>query len=190
MNLEHPEIINNLPPAFMLTSCGDTFNNFSIRFNKALKKAGRVSKLVYFGDEDLQHIFPITNPEHPKSIEGTDKMLAFFEEQADIRRAKRKKDPAVEKNRKKLQKRIADGSINRQKVWSSVKERILVDPDLLKRTALIDCTREYTYEQMFAEWDRYARAFSGLGICAENHSRVALAAPSRQNRCWRSMHSI
>ena len=176
MSLEHPEIIKNLPPVFMLTSCGDTFNNFSIRFNKALKNAGKVSKLVYFGDEDLQHIFPITNPEHPKSIEGTDKMLAFFEEQADIRRAKRRKDPAVDKNRKKLQKRIADGSINRQKVWSNVKERILVDPDLLKRTALIDCTREYTYEQMFAEWDRYARAFSALEICAENHSRVALAA--------------
>ena len=95
MNIEHPEIVNNLPPAFLLTSCGDTFNNFSIKFHKVLKKAGRVSKLLYLGDEELMHIFPITNPEHPRSLEATDKMLAWFEEQADIRRAARKKAPAV-----------------------------------------------------------------------------------------------
>ncbi len=176
MFIEHPEIIKNLPPVFMLTSCGDTFNNFSIRFNKALKKAGKVSKLVYFGDEDLQHIFPITNPEHPKSIEGTDKMLAFFEEQADKRRTRLHKNPEVEKNRKKLAKRIQDGSIGAQKVWSNLKERILVDPEHLNRTALIDCTREYTYAQMFEEWERYARVFSALNICSEQGSRVALAS--------------
>ena len=175
MSIEHPEIIRNLPPVFLLTSCGDTFNNYSIRFNKALKKAGKVSKLLYFGDEDLLHIFPITNPEHPKSIEGTDRMLAWFEEQADIRRAARRKSPQVHKALKKIEARIADGSINNQKVWSNLKERISADPALLKRTALIDCTRDYTYEQMFTEWERYARVFSALNICSQNKSRVALA---------------
>ena len=39
---------------------------------------------------------------------------------------------------------------------------------------MIDCTREYTYAQMFAEWERYARVFSALGITGENKSRVAI----------------
>ena len=174
MNMEHPEIINNLPPAFLISSCGDSLNNYSLRYNKALKKNGRPSKLLFFGDESLMHVFMITNPEHPKSLEATDKMLAWFEEQADLRRARRKKDPQVEKNRKKLEKRIADGSIGKQKVWANLKERLSVDGAALRRTALIDCTREYTFQQMFDEWDRYARAFSGLGVgCAQN-SRVAL----------------
>jgi acetyl esterase/lipase/acyl-coenzyme A synthetase/AMP-(fatty) acid ligase len=174
MNPEHPEIVKNLPPAFLLTSCGDSFNNFSLRFNKALKKAGRVSKLLYLGDEELQHVFTITNPEHPRSIEATDKMLAWFEEQAEIRRTRRKKDPKVEGAKKAVQKRIADGSITDQKVWRNLKERIVADPATLKKTAIIDCTREYSYEQMLAEWERYARAFTGVGIGYENKSRVAL----------------
>ena len=174
MNIEHPEILHNMPPAFLLTSCGDTFNNYSIRFHDALKEAGRPSKLVYFGDEDLQHIFPITNPEHPKSIEGTDKMLAFFEEQAKIRMETRMPSDEVKKTRKKLDERIADGSISRQKVWANLKERISCDPANLGKTAVIDCTRRYTYQQMLDEWDRYARVFSGLGIGFENKSRTAL----------------
>ena len=174
MNIEHPEIVNHLPPAFLLTSCGDMFNNYSIRFHNVLKETNRVSKLLYLGDEELMHIFPITNPEHPRSLEATDRMLAWFEEQADIRRRRRKRDPAVAKKCTRLNKRIEDGSISKQKVWANIKERISADPALLKRTAIIDCTREYTFEQMFAEWERYARVFSGLGICGKNNSRAAL----------------
>ena len=174
MDPENPEIINNLPPAFLVTSCGDSLNNYSIRFNKALKAHGRPSKLMFFGDESLMHIFPILHPESPKSLEATDSMLAWFESQADLRRENRKKDPRTEKNRKKLEGRIADGSISSQKVWACLRERIAYDEALMKRTALIDCTREYTYRQMFDEWERYAKAFSGLGICRENKSRAAL----------------
>ena len=174
MDPENPEIINNLPPAFLVTSCGDSLNNYSIRFNKALKAHGRPSKLMFFGDESLMHIFPILHPESPKSLEATDSMLAWFERQAELRRENRKKDPRTEKNRKKLEGRIADGSISSQKVWACLRERIAYDEALMKRTALIDCTREYTYRQMFDEWERYAKAFSGLGICRENKSRAAL----------------
>ena len=174
MNIEHPEIIRNMPPAFLITSCGDTFNNYSIRFNKALKAGGRPSRLIYLGDEELQHIFPIMNPEHPRSLEATEKMLAWFEEQADLKRASRKKSPAAGKRLRKVAERIKDNSISNQKVWANIKERISADDELMKRTAVIDCTREYTYEQMFAEWERYARVFSALGICAENGSRAAL----------------
>ena len=174
MNIEHPEIINNIPPAFLITSCGDIFNNYSLRFNRALKKGGRTSKLIYLGDEELQHIFPITNPEDPRSLEATDKMLAWFEEQVVINRENRKKDPETKKKLREVEDRIKDGSISNQKVWANIKERIVADEGLMKRTAIIDCTREYTYAQMFDEWERYARVFSALGICAENGSRAAL----------------
>ena len=174
MNPEHPEILNNLPPVFMMTSCGDSLNNYTLRYHKALKEAGRPVKLVFFGDETLYHVFPITDPEHPKSIEGTDKMLAYFEEQADKRRKNRQKDPETEANRKRVKSRIQDGSISNQKAWSNIKECISFDAKLMKRPAIIDCTREYTYGQMFDEWERYARAFSALDICSENASRVAL----------------
>lgn len=175
MNMEHPEIRNNLPPVFMATSCGDIFNNYSIKYHEVLKKSGRESKLVYVGDEDLQHIFPIMRPEHPKSLEVTDKMLAFFEEKAEQRRKRRTRSSETAKRVKELEKRIADGSINDQKVWSNLKERITADPSNLGKTAVIDCTREYTYKQMLEEWDRYAGAFTGLSIGADSSSRVALA---------------
>ena len=174
MSIEHPEIINNLPPAFMVTSCGDTFNNYTLRFNKVLKEHNRPSKVVFFGDESLQHVFMITRPEHPKSLEATEKMLAWFEQQADVRRQSHKMDPHAEERLARIEERIADGSINNQKVWANLKERVSYDEAILKRTALIDCSRTYTYQQMFDEWDRYARAFSALGICADNKSRVAL----------------
>ena len=174
MNIEHPEIIRNMPPAFLITSCGDTFNNYSIRFNKALKAGGRPSRLIYIGDEELQHIFPIMKPEHPRSLEATEKMLAWFEEQADLKRASRKKSPAASKRLRKVEERIRDNSISNQKVWANIKERIAADEELMKRTAVVDCTREYTYEQIFTEWERYARVFSALGICGENSSRAAL----------------
>ena len=174
MNVEHPDILSNVPPAFMVTSCGDMLNNYTLKFHKALKKAGRPSKLVYFGDEELRHIFPIMNPEHPKSIEATDKMLEWFEHWAQVRRESRKSSPELEQKQKDLQARIDDGSLARQKVWSNLKERVLVNESNLNRLAIIDCARSYTYADMFAEWDRYARVFSGLGICAENRSRAAL----------------
>jgi acetyl esterase/lipase len=174
MNIEHPEIINNMPPAFLITSCGDTFNNFSIRFNKALKRNGRVSRLVYLGNEELQHIFPITNPEHPRSLEVTDKMLEWFEEQAVLRCEAITKEREILRKRERHAERIAAGEFSNMKVWRSIRDKLCFDESALDRTAIIDCTTEYTYEQMYGEWERYARVFSALDICCDNSSRVAL----------------
>ncbi|MBQ8965690.1 AMP-binding protein [Ruminococcus sp.] len=175
MDPENPEIIKNVPPTFLLTSRGDFMNNYTFMFHEALKKAGRPTKLLYFGDESLQHVFAISDPENPKSIEATDKMLAWFEEQARLKTQRSKKDPTVTRRRKKLEKRLEDGTINDQKVWSYIKERRSFDPKLLELTALIDCTGEYTYSEMFDEWDKYARVFTALDITAGNHSRAAIA---------------
>jgi acetyl esterase/lipase len=174
MNIEDPEIVENMPPAFLITSCGDVFNNYSIKFNKVLKKHGRTSKLIYLGNEELQHVFPITNPEHPRSIEVTDKMLEWFDEQADCKRDRYKKEVDLSKKRKQAETDIKAGKFNDMKVWRSLKEMLSYDERMLKRTALIDCTRRYTYEQMYGEWECYAKVFSALDICADNDSRVAL----------------
>lgn len=77
--------------------------------------------------------------------------------------------------RKLLESRIKDGSINEQSVWKYIREKNSVHPSMLCRTAIIDCTREYTYGQMFTEWEHYARAFSALGMTGSNGSRVAIA---------------
>ena len=45
--------------------------------------------------------------------------------------------------------RIADGSINEQSLWSYQRECADADPARRCRTALIDCTGSYTFEQMF-----------------------------------------
>lgn len=74
-----------------------------------------------------------------------------------------------------LSKRLEDGSINEQCVWKYVKERNTADCDQLCRTAIIDCTRTYSYGQMFTEWEHYARVFSVLGMTGKNHSRVGIA---------------
>lgn len=60
-----------------------------------------------------------------------------------------------------------------QKIWKYTRE-CNSDEERLDDVAVIDCTREYTYRQMFEEWSRYAKVFSGLDICSSNHSRAAI----------------
>lgn len=61
-----------------------------------------------------------------------------------------------------------------QNIWSIIVGKNSEDPTHLSRIALIDCTREYTYSQMFTEWERYARVFSALGMTGERKARVAI----------------
>ena len=51
-----------------------------------------------------------------------------------------------------------------------------VSEERLERVALTDGYRQYTYRQMFRVWERYAEAFSGLGLTGENHSRVGIVS--------------
>ena len=81
MDPEHPEIIDNLPPAFLVTSRGDFLNNYTLMFHNALKKANRTSHLVYYGEQELTHAFPTIKPWLPQSQDAIDRMLRWFEEQ-------------------------------------------------------------------------------------------------------------
>ena len=174
MNPEHPEIVNNLPPVFFTTSRGDFMNNYSIMLNKALHKAGRVSRLAYYPDRDLLHAFFTMQTYHPQTLDAIDKTLAWFEEQAALDIERRKHMPEQPDRREEVKARLADGSINKQPIWQYLKERITADPKLPGCVALIDGTREYSYEQMFAEWERYARVFSALGMTGANGTRAGI----------------
>ena len=71
------------------------------------------------------------------------------------------------------QKRPKKGSVNEQSIWSYLRQRNAA-PEKQNATALIDCTKEYSYAQMFGEWERYARVFSALDITGRNGSRVGI----------------
>ncbi|MCQ2420906.1 MAG: AMP-binding protein, partial [Clostridia bacterium] len=174
MNPEHPEIIDNLPPVFLTTSTGDFVSNYTFLFHKALKENGKATHMIAYADDDLMHAFNVLQPYHPKSLESTEKMLQWFDEQAALQVQQNKLSDAAGKKLRQLAERIEDGSMNNQKMWKYIKECNSIDEAHLDAVAIIDCSREYTYRQMFAEWDRYARVFSGLNICSSNHSRAAI----------------
>ena len=94
MDPENPEILDHLPPAFLVTSRGDFLNNYTLLFHDALKKEKKRTHLLYYRDKDLLHAFVMSQPTHEKSQEAIHKMLAWFEAEADYARKK-----AEEKNR-------------------------------------------------------------------------------------------
>ena len=68
-----------------------------------------------------------------------------------------------------------------QKVWKFIRDTNSISLGDLNKPAVIDGIRQYTYGQMFHEWDRYAAVFSALGMTEHNHARVGiLGSPSAQ----------
>ena len=57
------------------------------------------------------------------------------------------------------------------KLWTYVKEHNQSSPD---KVAIVDGAARYTYGEMFDQWDRYAAAFTGLGMTGKNHARVGV----------------
>ena len=100
MDPENPEVLNNLPPVFLNTCRGDFLNNYTLMFHKALKDAGKPTKLVYYGGKKLGHAFVGSCSGLKESQETIEKMLEWFEEQADIQRE--------EKRRKEEQKAVSE----------------------------------------------------------------------------------
>ncbi len=94
MDPENPEILNNVPPAFLVTSRGDFLNNYTLMFHDALKKHGKKTHLLYYGDKTLSHSFVSRFPEREKSMEAIKKMLAWFEEQAAPAKVKPEEEAA------------------------------------------------------------------------------------------------
>ena len=77
---------------------------------------------------------------------------------------------------KNLKDRLRSGELMEQRCWSFIKELNSCSEERLNSIALRDGFRQYTYRQMFRYWERYAEAFSAVGITGKNHSRAALIA--------------
>ena len=88
-------------------------------------------------------------------------------------KAAEKAEPA--KNRS----RLAGGNLADQKCWSFIKEVNSSSEERLDSVAVHDGYRKYTYRQMFRHWEKYAEAFSAVGLTGKNHSRVALIGPQQ-----------
>ncbi len=76
--------------------------------------------------------------------------------------------------KQKFMQRMKSGEIADQPCWSFIKEMNSGSEERLDSVALIDSYRQYTYRQMFRAWERYAEAFSGLGLTGENGSHVGI----------------
>ena len=174
MDPEHPEIVRNLPPTFLITSRGDYLNNYTLMYHDALKKAGKKTKLVYYGDNDLGHEFMNSNPTHPKSIDAIDRMLEWFEHVAAAREQRRMHKDERAERLASVGERIESHEIINQKCWSFIRELNSVSEERLNSVALRDNRTTYTYKQMFRKWERYAEVFTGLGIGEAARSRVGV----------------
>ena len=74
-----------------------------------------------------------------------------------------------------LMEKLESGAIAvDQPCWSFIKEINSFSEERLDSVAIRDGYHAYTYRQLFRNWERYAEAFTGIGITGENHSRVAL----------------
>lgn len=80
----------------------------------------------------------------------------------------------VKKRRKTTVPAAEEGSDCRS-VWRYIQKQNGTEPARRNALAVIDCTRMYTYEQMYQEWEAYARAFSALGMTGANGTRVGIA---------------
>ena len=61
-----------------------------------------------------------------------------------------------------------------QRAWKYLRELCSLNSSDMNRLAVIDGNREYTYGQMFREWERYASVFTSLGMTEEENARVGV----------------
>ncbi|WP_026662912.1 alpha/beta hydrolase [Butyrivibrio proteoclasticus] len=174
MNPEHPEIVNNLPPTFFVTSRGDFLNQYTISYSKALKRAGKTSKLLYYSEEYLNHTFNFAHPDFPQSKDANTKMLAFFEEQAAIYADRQINSVQKEKEYKELKKSIETGKSGNMKMYKAIKTLNSFDETRLDAPALKCDGKTVSYRQMFRKWDEYAEVFSAINMTGGKKARVII----------------
>ena len=79
VNPENTELINALPPCFLVTSKKDNLKHYTINFTKALKRNNKYHKLICFEKKpELTHAFSVFEPNLKESIETIRKMSNFF----------------------------------------------------------------------------------------------------------------
>lgn len=84
VNPENPELVNALPPCFLVTSKNDNLRHYTLNFEKALRRNKKQHKLLDFGKApELTHAFSVFEPELKESKETIKKMSEFFKHCAD-----------------------------------------------------------------------------------------------------------
>ena len=79
-NPEHPEIINSIPPCYLITSKADMLERYTLDFAGELGNKGIEHHLRHMGsDPKLLHAFPVLNPGLPESERVIDEIVDWFE---------------------------------------------------------------------------------------------------------------
>ena len=84
-NPEHPEIIYNIPPCYLITSKADMLERYTLDFAGELGNKGIEHYLRHMGsDPKLLHAFPVLNPTLPESERVIDEIVSWFEKHAPL----------------------------------------------------------------------------------------------------------
>ena len=84
-NPEHPEIIHNIPPCYLVTSKADMLERYTLDFAGELGNKGVEHYLRHMGsDEKLLHAFPVLNPALPDSERVIDEIVDWFAKHAPL----------------------------------------------------------------------------------------------------------
>ncbi len=78
-NPEHPEIIYNIPPCYLITSKADMLERYTLDFAGELGNKGVEHFLRHMGsDPKLIHAFPVLRPDLPESERVIDEIIEWF----------------------------------------------------------------------------------------------------------------
>lgn len=78
-NPEHPEIIYNIPPCYLITSKADMLERYTLDFAGTLGNKGVEHFLRHMGsDPKLIHAFPVLRPDFPESERVIDEIIEWF----------------------------------------------------------------------------------------------------------------
>ena len=78
-NPEHPEIIYNIPPCYLVTSKADMLERYTLDFAGELGNKGVEHYLRHMGsDPKLIHAFPVLRPDLPESERVIDEIVGWF----------------------------------------------------------------------------------------------------------------
>jgi acetyl esterase/lipase len=84
-NPEHPEIIYNIPPCYLITSKADMLERYTLDFAGELGNKGIEHYLRHMGsDPKLLHAFPVLNPNLPESERVIDEIVCWFDKHKTI----------------------------------------------------------------------------------------------------------
>ena len=85
-NPEHPEIINNIPPCYLITSKADMLERYTLDFAGELGNKGIEHYLRHMGsDPKLLHAFPVLNPGLLESERVIDEIISWFKKHEPLK---------------------------------------------------------------------------------------------------------